>query len=70
MRVICSYCDMLFNIKEPLEEDVETHGICEDCFEIVSTQIKSELLKGGVKNDEKNLYGFNGRATQTNETVR
>ncbi len=34
MRQICMDCGILFGIKEPLDDDRETHGLCEECFKI------------------------------------
>lgn len=35
MRAICCVCGLLYDVKEPMDQDVETHGYCEDCFEIL-----------------------------------
>jgi len=42
MRQVCYICGVLYGIKEPYEDDSETHGLCDECF---SLEIK--------KNDEK-----------------
>jgi hypothetical protein len=31
MRVVYSYCGILYDLKEPLEDDSISHGICEEC---------------------------------------
>jgi len=43
MRCICSYCEMLFNVKEPFEDDSESHGMCEECGPIVLGNLDKEL---------------------------
>lgn len=40
MRVICSHCKILFDVKEPISDDRETHGICEICAEWVNKKSK------------------------------
>jgi hypothetical protein len=34
MRCVCVYCGILYNVKEPLENDSETHGSCDECYRI------------------------------------
>jgi len=34
MRQVCYICGILYGIKDPIEDDRETHGLCPDCFEI------------------------------------
>ncbi len=43
MRVICSYCGILYNLKEPLNDDHESHGICDICWDWVQTNLKLEI---------------------------
>jgi len=31
MRCVCVYCGILYNVKEPFDEDFETHGNCDEC---------------------------------------
>ena len=31
MRCVCVYCGILYNVKEPFENDSETHGNCDEC---------------------------------------
>ena len=33
MRCICCECGILYNVKPPFEQDDESHGYCEICFE-------------------------------------
>jgi len=46
MRVICSYCGILFDLKEPLRDDSETHGICEECLPWVLKNIEIFIHPG------------------------
>lgn len=34
MRQVCYVCKILYGIKQPLEDDSETHGLCPGCFEL------------------------------------
>ncbi len=34
MRQVCYICGLLYGLKEPLEDDSETHGLCEECFKL------------------------------------
>ena len=43
MRQICMDCGILYGIKEPLEDDSETHGLCEECFPLEMQKIEKEL---------------------------
>ena len=45
MRQICMICGILYGIKEPLDDDSETHGICEECFPLELKRIDAELEK-------------------------
>jgi len=45
MRVVCSYCDILFNLKDPIEKDEETHGICPECLPWILHNIEIEIAK-------------------------
>ena len=51
MRCICSYCDILFDVKEPLENDAETHGICSECHPIVLGNLKREIERINAKEE-------------------
>lgn len=43
MRCICSYCETLFDLKEPFEDDRETHGMCPECGPIILGNLEREL---------------------------
>jgi len=45
MRQVCMDCGILYGIKEPLEDDSETHGLCEECFPLEMKKIEKELEK-------------------------
>jgi len=34
MRQICMDCGILYGVKEPYDDDHETHGLCGECFAI------------------------------------
>jgi NMD protein affecting ribosome stability and mRNA decay len=33
MKQVCYECGKLYGIKEPYEDDSETHGLCQECFD-------------------------------------
>ena len=39
MRSICCECNILFDVKEPFDNDQETHGYCDECFKMVMVNI-------------------------------
>ncbi len=41
MRRVCCICGMFFGLKEPLDDDSETHGYCPECFELELLKIKN-----------------------------
>ena len=43
MRCICSYCKMLYDVKEPFNDDGESHGICNECYPIVFGNLEKEI---------------------------
>jgi hypothetical protein len=45
MRVVCSYCQILYDLKESLEDDSVSHGIFEECFPAVMKNIEIELAQ-------------------------
>ena len=45
MRVICSECGILYNVKKPYEDDSTTHGICDECWPWVENNLKIELAQ-------------------------
>jgi hypothetical protein len=45
MRVICSECGILYNLKKPYEDDSETHGLCEICWPWVENNLKIEISR-------------------------
>lgn len=40
MRCVCVECGILYDVKEPFEDDAETHGLCEECFSIVKGNLE------------------------------
>jgi hypothetical protein len=38
MKVICSYCRTSLGEKEPLDSDLVSHGMCEECVEYFTRQ--------------------------------
>lgn len=46
MRVICSYCGILYDLKEPFEDDSISHGCCEICWPWVEHNLNIELSHG------------------------
>ena len=45
MRQICCICKILYGIKEPLDDDSETHGICPECLPGELKKIEKEMEK-------------------------
>lgn len=43
MRVICSYCGFLYDLKEPFEDDSVSHGCCPECWPWVEHNLQIEL---------------------------
>ena len=49
MRRVCYVCGSLYGLKEPLDDDSETHGLCEECF---GTEMKKlDFLEGKKEGD-------------------
>jgi hypothetical protein len=49
MRCICCYCEILYDVKEPFEDDSTSHGMCEECAPAVFGNLDRELsLRAGV----------------------
>ena len=40
MRVICCECGILYDVKPPSDQDDESHGLCENCFEWIMYNLK------------------------------
>ena len=45
MRQVCYVCGILYGIKEPLNDDSETHGICPECLPGELQKIEHEVTK-------------------------
>ena len=45
MRQVCYICGLLYGLKEPLDDDSETHGLCEECFRLEMQKLESVELK-------------------------
>jgi len=43
MRIVCSYYQILYDLKEPLEDDSISHGICEECWPWVENNLEIEI---------------------------
>ena len=43
MRCQCSYCNIIYDLKEPFDDDSVSHGICEECFPWVMNNLQIEL---------------------------
>ena len=57
MRSICMECSILFDVKEPYEQDDETHGYCDECFSMVLNNIaglRSVRAPKKLKEDKSN----------------
>lgn len=54
MRSVCCECGLLYDVKPPLDNDAETHGLCDGCFEITMRNIKARRNK--VRAEYKRQY--------------
>ena len=45
MRQVCCVCKTLYGLKEPLDNDEETHGYCPECYGWQMANIERELGK-------------------------
>lgn len=50
---MCYICGILFGVKEPLANDNETHGICDECFPMVMENYKKEMEERRKQRDEQ-----------------
>lgn len=48
MRVKCAWCDLDMGVKEPVEDNSVSHGICPKCFEVVMLEIEEIRLRSSV----------------------
>lgn len=57
MIVQCSYCKRRIGVKEPLDDNRISHGICGECFvkETIFEEVRAYLEKHGVKISENDL---------------
>ena len=53
MRVICSYCGILYDLKEPLEDDSISHGACPECWPWVKHNLEIEIAQTGESQNLK-----------------
>ncbi len=58
MKQICYICSDLYGIKEPIEDERETHGLCPKCFTVEMDKLRTkaeEIRKVGyLKNPKDN----------------
>jgi len=40
MRLVCYICKILYGIKEPLNDNRETHGLCPECFKLEMAKLE------------------------------
>jgi len=45
MRQVCCVCKILYGLKEPLDNDEETHGYCPECYKWQIANIEREIGK-------------------------
>lgn len=45
MRCQCVYCGIIYDLKEPFEDDSISHGICDECLPGVMNNLKLEIDK-------------------------
>ena len=39
MRCVCYECGIVYDVKPPLDQDEESHGLCDECFPIAMINI-------------------------------
>jgi len=50
MRCVCVYCGILYNVKEPFENDSETHGNCDECDRMEKHNLQIRIADCGLRN--------------------
>jgi hypothetical protein len=43
MRCQCSYCQIIFDVKEPFDIDDVSHGVCEECWPWLEHNLEIEI---------------------------
>jgi len=61
MRVICSYCGILYDLKEPFEDDSVSHGVCEECWPWVENNLNAELDKVDYIDSKNKITAIDSR---------
>lgn len=46
MRCVCCVCGILYNIKEPLDDNSISHGLCPECFTLEMAKIDAYKENG------------------------
>lgn len=46
MRQICCVCKKLFALKDPFDDDSETHGFCPECFKMEMAKLEQYKENG------------------------
>jgi hypothetical protein len=55
MKQMCYICKISYGDKEPMEDNSETHGLCDICFKEEIQRIKREVKKYNGKSRRKNF---------------
>jgi len=54
MRCQCNYCGIIYDLKEPFEDDSVSHGICPECLPAVMKNLEIELAQIEESHNDKN----------------
>jgi hypothetical protein len=61
MKQICMDCLNQYGIKEPFENDSETHGLCKTCWDKRIEHIKKRKEEMSREASRKNIGGATGK---------
>ena len=52
MRCLCCECGILYDVKPPLDQDDESHGYCEICFEWIMHNLKIKETRENARREK------------------
>lgn len=54
MRCLCAECKILYDVKPPFDQDDESHGLCDECFDF--TMHNLEVRRKQVRDQYHKQY--------------
>ena len=51
MKVVCAWCGCSMGVKEPLEDDSTTHGMCAECYTKATGRPYTGIILGNKLNE-------------------